>query len=54
MEGQGFLILVRRILVELFQTLDMEVVWVCWSRFRGEQNELILYRQGKQGFVIKC
>lgn len=29
-------------------------VGFCWSRFRGEQNELILYGQGKKCFDNKC
>lgn len=38
MEEQGFLKLVRRLLVELFQTLDMEVVWVFVGQGLGENK----------------
>lgn len=38
MEEQGFLKLVRCLLVELFQTLDLEVVWVFVGQGLGENK----------------
>lgn len=54
MEEQGFLKLVRCLLVELFQTLDMEVVWVFVGQGLGETKWTNTVWTRQKGFENKC